>query len=81
MVQDEQAWVDGVPDIMVSGPVQVQTEEKFYKTNISKFISDWDAMDKCHDSVTGLLGVELEGGGDQRDKKKEQEVPKPDKSV
>ena len=55
---------------MVSGHVQVQTEEKFDNKNISKLISDWDAMEKGHDGVTGLLGEGLVGGGDQRERRR-----------
>ena len=64
-LQEGDGEVQGEPQ----GQAGVQTGEKIDKNRISKLMSDWDAMDKYHDGVTGLLGEELEGGGGQRERR------------
>ena len=48
---------------------QVQTQDKF-DNNINKLISDWDAMEKGQDVVTGLHGEGLGGRGEQRERRR-----------
>ena len=47
----------------------LETGEKFDTNNISKLISERDAMSKDHDGVTEQPGEEHEGGGGQRETK------------